>query len=48
MDEPASGLTHSEVDELGETITEIAARYERTLRGQGYRVAESKAGGEGS
>jgi branched-chain amino acid transport system ATP-binding protein len=31
MDEPASGLTHSEVDELGETVKEIRDRFNLTV-----------------
>jgi branched-chain amino acid transport system ATP-binding protein len=31
MDEPASGLTHSEVDELGETIVEIRRQFDLTV-----------------
>jgi branched-chain amino acid transport system ATP-binding protein len=31
MDEPASGLTHSEVDELGETVKEIRDRFSLTV-----------------
>ena len=31
MDEPANGLTHSEVDELGETIREIRDQFDLTI-----------------
>ncbi|MGW0060471.1 ABC transporter ATP-binding protein [Streptosporangium sandarakinum] len=31
MDEPAGGLSHSEVEELGELITRIRARYDLTI-----------------
>jgi branched-chain amino acid transport system ATP-binding protein len=31
MDEPASGLTHSEVDELGETVKQIRDQFELTV-----------------
>ncbi len=31
LDEPASGLTHSEVDELGETIRELRDRHNLTI-----------------
>ena len=31
MDEPASGLTHSEVDELADTILEIRQRFALTV-----------------
>jgi branched-chain amino acid transport system ATP-binding protein len=31
MDEPASGLTHSEVDELGETVKRIRDQFELTV-----------------
>jgi branched-chain amino acid transport system ATP-binding protein len=31
MDEPASGLTHSEVDELGETIVGIRQQFDLTI-----------------
>jgi branched-chain amino acid transport system ATP-binding protein len=31
MDEPASGLTHSEVDELGDTIKQIRDQFELTV-----------------
>jgi branched-chain amino acid transport system ATP-binding protein len=31
LDEPANGLTHSEVDELGETIRSIRDRFELTI-----------------
>jgi len=31
MDEPAAGLTHGEVDELGDTIMEIRDRFELTV-----------------
>ena len=31
MDEPASGLTHGEVDELGDTILEIRDEFELTV-----------------
>ncbi len=31
MDEPASGLTHSEVDELADTILEIRERFALTV-----------------
>ncbi len=31
MDEPASGLTHGEVDELGETIVQIRDEFELTV-----------------
>ena len=31
MDEPANGLTHSEVDELGETIRSIRDQFDLTI-----------------
>ncbi|MGD9995388.1 MAG: ABC transporter ATP-binding protein [Ilumatobacteraceae bacterium] len=31
MDEPASGLTHSEVDELGQTIVDIRGQFDLTI-----------------
>ena len=31
LDEPASGLTHQEVDELGETITQIRGQFGLTV-----------------
>jgi branched-chain amino acid transport system ATP-binding protein len=31
MDEPAAGLTHSEVDELGDTIVDVRERFGLTV-----------------
>ncbi len=31
LDEPANGLTHSEVDELGETIRSISEQFDLTI-----------------
>jgi branched-chain amino acid transport system ATP-binding protein len=31
MDEPAAGLTHGEVDELGDTVVEIREQFDLTV-----------------